>query len=325
MPLETATYISDLVPSNPAASDGMNNADDHMRLIKAALKTTFPSISGVVTATHTQLNNAVAATVNGVSALADTGTFFKTSGDGFANTLAGDIDVMLQGSVGATFQRTAGVNFFKMTGAVQITGTITSSGAITAPGIVPIGAVLIWPSDTLPPSTEGTFTWCNGVLLSRTTYATLFARISTLYGAGDGSTTFGIPNYQEVVLTGKSGMGGASSPGLLTSIATGIKDVLGVLFGTDTVALTAAQIPTITSNVSTSGTLTGSTSAFNNSSSNSSTGGGGFACGGAVGAIQPSVTVSGSMSGSATSNNTGGAAHSNLGPRKAVNYIIRIA
>lgn len=51
MPLENASYISDLVPSNPAASDGMNNSDDHMRMIKAALKNTFPGITGAFTRT----------------------------------------------------------------------------------------------------------------------------------------------------------------------------------------------------------------------------------------------------------------------------------
>jgi hypothetical protein len=37
MPLETATHISGLVASNPASSDGLNQADDHMRLIKQVL------------------------------------------------------------------------------------------------------------------------------------------------------------------------------------------------------------------------------------------------------------------------------------------------
>lgn len=41
MPLETATNVSDLVTSNPAASDPLSNADDHLRLIKAVLKTTL--------------------------------------------------------------------------------------------------------------------------------------------------------------------------------------------------------------------------------------------------------------------------------------------
>ena len=39
MPLETATHISGLVSSNPASSDGLNQADDHMRMIKAVLLT----------------------------------------------------------------------------------------------------------------------------------------------------------------------------------------------------------------------------------------------------------------------------------------------
>lgn len=37
MPLETAVHISDLVVTNPASSDGLNQADDHMRLIKGVL------------------------------------------------------------------------------------------------------------------------------------------------------------------------------------------------------------------------------------------------------------------------------------------------
>ena len=37
---------------------------------------------------------------------------------------------------------------------------------------------------------------CNGLSVSRTTYASLFSVISTAYGAGDGSTTFGLPNLK---------------------------------------------------------------------------------------------------------------------------------
>jgi hypothetical protein len=37
MPLETATHITQLVVTNPANSDGLNQADDHMRLIKSVL------------------------------------------------------------------------------------------------------------------------------------------------------------------------------------------------------------------------------------------------------------------------------------------------
>jgi microcystin-dependent protein len=49
VPLETATYISDLVASNPAHTDGLNNADAHARLTKQALLNTFPGLIGPLT------------------------------------------------------------------------------------------------------------------------------------------------------------------------------------------------------------------------------------------------------------------------------------
>jgi hypothetical protein len=56
MPLETASYISDLQPSYPVSSDLVGQADDHIRLLKAVLKATFPNINGPVTATDESLN-----------------------------------------------------------------------------------------------------------------------------------------------------------------------------------------------------------------------------------------------------------------------------
>lgn len=49
-------YISDLDASNPDGTDNANMGDDHIRGIKNVLVTTFPNISGVVTATHTELS-----------------------------------------------------------------------------------------------------------------------------------------------------------------------------------------------------------------------------------------------------------------------------
>ena len=56
MGLETGTFIDDLVTSNPAATDGLSQADDHLRLIKTTLKNTFPNVDAAVTATPAQLN-----------------------------------------------------------------------------------------------------------------------------------------------------------------------------------------------------------------------------------------------------------------------------
>lgn len=43
MGLESATYINDLVSSNPASTDLRGQGDDHIRLIKAAVRATFPN------------------------------------------------------------------------------------------------------------------------------------------------------------------------------------------------------------------------------------------------------------------------------------------
>jgi microcystin-dependent protein len=43
---------------------------------------------------------------------------------------------------------------------------------------------------------------CNGAALSRTTYAALFAAIGTTFGAGNGSTTFNIPDLRGVFIRG---------------------------------------------------------------------------------------------------------------------------
>lgn len=56
MGLESVTYISDLVATNPAAGDGVSAGDDHIRNIKAGLLATFPNVTGAVTPTHTELN-----------------------------------------------------------------------------------------------------------------------------------------------------------------------------------------------------------------------------------------------------------------------------
>lgn len=64
--------------------------------------------------------------------------------------------------------------------------------AMIAAGTVPTGAVLHFCSTTAPTG------WikANGALLSRTTYADLFAAIGTTFGAGDGVTTFAIPDIR---------------------------------------------------------------------------------------------------------------------------------
>ena len=62
--------------------------------------------------------------------------------------------------------------------------------AAMMPPAVPTGMILPFAGTSIP---EG-FLACNGSNVSRTTYANLFSVIGTRYGAGDGSTTFTLPN-----------------------------------------------------------------------------------------------------------------------------------
>lgn len=48
---------------------------------------------------------------------------------------------------------------------------------------------------------------CDGSVISRTDYSALFDQIGTTYGAGDGSTTFAIPDLRGRVLIGNDSMG----------------------------------------------------------------------------------------------------------------------
>ena len=75
MGLESGTYISDLVVTNPTGSDQRYTADDHIRLIKTVLKNTFPNVDGAVTVDEAILNSVFAGTSS------KTGTFNVTKAD----------------------------------------------------------------------------------------------------------------------------------------------------------------------------------------------------------------------------------------------------
>lgn len=76
------------------------------------------------------------------------------------------------------------------------TGATTANGARINLGLgtflVPTGSVIMWPSNTIPSDWK----LCNGAAISRITYGTLFSLLGTTFGAGDGSTTFNLPDYR---------------------------------------------------------------------------------------------------------------------------------
>jgi microcystin-dependent protein len=89
-----------------------------------------------------------------------------------------------------------------LTGAADKIPMFSGAGAMslinladTAP---PSGAIIGFAANSPPTS------WleCNGAAISRTTYAALFAVISTTWGVGDGSTTFNIPDLRGEFIRG---------------------------------------------------------------------------------------------------------------------------
>lgn len=84
---------------------------------------------------------------------------------------------------------------------------------------------------------------CYGQAVSRTTYAALFAVIGTTFGAGDGLTTFNVPDMRGRVAAGKDNMGGTAAS-RLTSAGSGVDgSTLGAAGGSETHTLTIAQMP----------------------------------------------------------------------------------
>ncbi|MCI5058782.1 MAG: phage tail protein, partial [Flavobacteriales bacterium] len=77
---------------------------------------------------------------------------------------------------------------------------------------VPTGAVMPYAAAAAPTG----WLLCDGSAVSRTTYANLFALIGTTYGAGDGSTTFNVPDMQGRVPVG-SGNGVYKNGGIAHS------------------------------------------------------------------------------------------------------------
>ena len=70
--------------------------------------------------------------------------------------------------------------------------TFTSLTVTTGGGVAPTGSLTMWAGAVA--STPTGWLACNGANVSRTTYSALFAVVGTTWGAGDGSTTFGLPN-----------------------------------------------------------------------------------------------------------------------------------
>lgn len=119
-----------------------------------------------------------------LSDLDDNFTVVETAINGIGNGSEALANVAVTGG-------TINVTTITSTTANLTTINVTTLNA-TGGGISPTGSLTMWAGAVASPPTG----WlaCNGANVSRTTYAALFAVVGTAWGAGDGSTTFGLPN-----------------------------------------------------------------------------------------------------------------------------------
>jgi len=107
------------------------------------------------------------------------------------------------------------------------TGAISASAALNNLGI-PSGIIFDYAGTSAPSG----FLLCDGTAYSRTTYSSLFANIGTTWGAGDGSTTFNVPDLRRRSTIGSGG----------TQVA-GPSTAVGATGGAENQVLTTANLP----------------------------------------------------------------------------------
>lgn len=106
----------------------------------------------------------------------------------------------------------------------------------------PVGLVSDFAGATAP----SLWLFCYGQAVSRTTYALLFAAIGTLYGSGDGSTTFNLPDLRGIITIGRDDMGGTPSGRITTTYFGTDPTVMGAGGGSQNRALITANLPAYT-------------------------------------------------------------------------------
>jgi microcystin-dependent protein len=188
--------------------------------------------------------------------------------------------------------------------------------------LLPLGMVLPYAGLTAPSG----YIFCYGQAVSRTTYAALYAIVADTYGAGDGSTTFNLPDLRGRVVAGQDDMGG-SSANRLTGLSGGLNgDTLGATGGSESHTLTTAQLASHAHSGTTNGTSNDHTHGFTailTDVPGAISYGGGVNSGANADSAGTTSGASADHTHSFTSATAGsGDAHNNVQPTIVLNYII---
>jgi microcystin-dependent protein len=219
-----------------------------------------------------------------------------------ANQTADASTIEVDGSAGFLRVKSSGISSNELATDSVITAKI-QDGAVTAAKLdsaatsvlMPIGVIMPYAGASAPTG----YLFCDGDAVSRATYSDLFGIIGVTYGAGDGSTTFALPDLRGRVIAGQDDMGGSSANNLTDAQA----DQLGGTLGNETHTLTTTELP-----AHTHGGLT-------DIDPNGGDGGS---------ASDPGLDyVTSNGAGTVSGSTGGGGAHNNVQPTFILNYIIK--
>jgi microcystin-dependent protein len=115
--------------------------------------------------------------------------------------------------------------------ATILAGYVYGGGSGSEDLLVPVGALLDFAGASAPPG----YLICDGSAISRNTYSDLFGVIGTAYGAGNGSTTFNLPDLRRRVTVGAGGTG-----------TTTLGNTIGSVGGNENHLLSIQEIPSHT-------------------------------------------------------------------------------
>jgi hypothetical protein len=127
MGLESATFISQLVATNPLGADDRSTADDHLRLLKSVLQSQFPNLgASAVNPTAAQLNHVVGVTSAIQTQLNAKAPLAAPSFTGVVNS-AGQLRLSVGANIASAASLTLGAdgNHFVVTGTTAITSIAT--------------------------------------------------------------------------------------------------------------------------------------------------------------------------------------------------------
>ena len=291
-------------------------------------RSAFLEITGSVGGTHSAIN--VLIPNNSKSYVVRNAVSYASAGADIILKVAGQTGVTIRPTENQ-FVITNGTSVFNVAptefSSLTVTGAATFSSNVTVEGnmhvsskvcasafhgdgsnltgivAVPTGCVLPYAASVAPSG----FLFCFGQAVSRSTYSDLFGVITSIYGDGDGSSTFNLPDLRGRVVAGKDNMGGGVA-GRLTDQSGGVDgDALGAGGGAETHTLTEAQLAAHTHGAGSYVINTGGDAAQNSTS-------------GAV--FRQDLSQTTPVSGSSGSTGSG-SAHNNVQPTLILTYIIK--